>query len=81
MHQGSSGRARVALGEYQVDYREHAIETFIENPQFRRLVRDARDADFALRPHQPLSHRFGADQERTRHGLGRQTAYRTQRQG
>jgi hypothetical protein len=79
-HQLGSRGHGVALGEDQIDHRQHALDALVEHVRRRRLVRNAGVADLLLGPHQALRHGLLADQERASHGLGGEAADRAQRQ-
>ena len=76
-----SGGRRIALGKDRIDHREHPVEPFIERRGIRRLVGDSSVADFPLGAHQALRHGVFAHEEGARHGLQRESAHGTKREG
>ena len=77
---GAAGRD-VPLGEDERDHGEHHVEALGQALAGRHLHRDARVADLALRPHQPLGDRGRRQQQRPRHLGDRQPGDQPQGQG
>jgi hypothetical protein len=79
-HEGLAPGGRVALGEDQVDHRQHRVEPGRHVAGLGHGVGDARVADLALGAHEPLRHGGDGHQERARDLVRLEPAQRAQRQ-
>ena len=70
----------VALGEDQINHREHAVQPLADHVERRHLIRDTGIADLGFRAHQPLRHGLFRDQKGLGDLRGRQSTDRAQRQ-
>ena len=80
-NQRFASAGRVALGEDQVDHRQHGVEPFGQQMRRRHGVGNARISDLALGAHQPLGHGWRGHQKRRRDLGRRQAAERVQSKG
>jgi hypothetical protein len=80
-HQHVTGRGPVALGEDQVHDPQHRRQPLGERFRGRHPEGDARLADLALGPHQPLRHGRLGDQEHRGDLGGGEPAHRAQGEG